>query len=329
MQDLVITRKVFGINLQMPKMNEKEILLLAPRGFCAGVDRAVLIVEQCLEKYGAPIYVNHEIVHNKFVVERLEKQGVIFEKPIAEIPEGSVYLLSAHGVSPKVVEEAQAQNLKIIDATCPLVTKVHKEAKRFTKNGYTILLIGHKKHVETQGTYGEAPSDTIIIETEDHARQFHPQLNTQYAYLTQTTLSLSDTSEIIKILQDKIPNLAGPQKSDICYATTNRQLTIKEFTNDVDMLLVVGSQNSSNSNRLREIGERCGITSYLIDSKDELQRNWFDKVTRVAISAGASAPEVLISDVVKELQLNFNFSKVVEMTYKEENISFAIPAELK
>ena len=284
-------------------MNEKklEIVLASPRGFCAGVERAILIVEKALQKWGPPIYVRHEIVHNRQVVERLQAQGVIFVEEIEEIPKGAHAIFSAHGVSPAVRKQAQEQSLEVVDATCPLVTKVHGEAQRYRRKDFTILLIGHADHVEVQGTMGEAPERMIVIETVQDAEKVQLSDPNQVAYLTQTTLSLDDTSEIIKTLKKRFPSIEGPPKDDICYATQNRQNAVKELASQVERLLVVGASNSSNTLRLVEVARAQGTVARRVEEASEIERADVEGVNSIGITAGASAPEDVVQSIVAKL----------------------------
>lgn len=306
----------------------KKVLLLRPRGFCAGVVRAIDIVKIALELYGAPIYVRKEIVHNRHVVDELRAQGAIFVSELHEVPEGARVIFSAHGVSPAVRQMARDRRLSVIDATCPLVTKVHLEAVRFAQQGYTILLIGHKEHEEIEGTFGEAPSNTIIIESEADAEQVAPPDPDKVCYLTQTTLSLDETRGIVEILERRFPKIAGPKSQDICYATQNRQTAVKAVAPLCELLLVVGSQNSSNSKRLVEVCQRAGVPSYLIDDRRYLQDEWLDGVKTVAVTAGASAPEHLVQELIDALKEK-GFTALEEADIVEEDVRFSLPAEVQ
>lgn len=312
-------------------MSEKEplkIILAEPRGFCAGVERAIDIVERALEKYGAPIYVRHEIVHNKRVVENLKARGAIFVEEVDEVPAGAVTIFSAHGVSRKVEENSENRDLEVIDATCPLVTKVHREGRRYAEKGYDVVLIGHLGHPEVEGTLGQVPGPVhVISEPEDVARLDVRDAN-RVSFVTQTTLSVNDTRDVIEALKERFPNIVGPDVRDICYATQNRQTAVIELAQQVDMLLVVGAQNSSNSNRLREIGENHGLPSYLIEDSTKMDKAWLDNVATVGISAGASAPEQLVEEVINKLR-ELRDVTVVSMNGVEENIVFKLPKELQ
>ena len=312
-------------------MNEKklEIVLASPRGFCAGVDRAILIVEKALEKWGPPIYVRHEIVHNRQVVERLQARGVIFVEEIEDIPKGAHAIFSAHGVSPAVRQQAQERSLEVVDATCPLVTKVHGEAQRYRRKDFTILLIGHADHVEVQGTMGEAPERMIVIETEQDAQKVQPPDPNQLAYLTQTTLSLDDTSEIIKILKQRFPNIEGPPKDDICYATQNRQNAVKELASQVDRILVVGASNSSNTLRLVEVAKAQGTEARRVEEASQIEKADVEGVKSIGITAGASAPEDVVQSIVAKLCELAPQNNVRELKLVDENVNFALPALLR
>jgi 4-hydroxy-3-methylbut-2-en-1-yl diphosphate reductase len=305
-----------------------RILLGAPRGFCAGVDRAIDIVEKALEIFGAPIYVRHEIVHNKHVVQRLQDRGVRFVEDVSEAPDGAVLIFSAHGVSKAVRQEAARRPIRLIDATCPLVTKVHLEVHRLEKKGYEVLLIGHFGHVEVQGTMGQLPAGKIrLVQTPEDAETVTVTDPDKVAYVTQTTLSLDETESIVEVLKRRFPNLKAPAKNDICYATQNRQNTIKSMIREIDLLLVIGSKNSSNSNRLVEVGRLHGVGGYLIDHPEEMQPEWFEGVRAVGLTAGASAPEDLVQATVDYLLKEYG-GKVESFVYKEEKVSFPMPKDL-
>ncbi|MEC8259050.1 MAG: 4-hydroxy-3-methylbut-2-enyl diphosphate reductase [SAR324 cluster bacterium] len=312
-------------------MNEKklEIVLASPRGFCAGVDRAILIVEKALQKWGPPIYVRHEIVHNRQVVERLQAQGVIFVEEIEEIPKGAHAIFSAHGVSPAVRKQALEQSLEVVDATCPLVTKVHGEAQRYRRKDFTILLIGHADHVEVQGTMGEAPEQMIVIETVQDAENIQLSDPNQVAYLTQTTLSLDDTSEIIKILKQRFPSIEGPPKDDICYATQNRQNAVKELASQVERILVVGASNSSNTLRLVEVARAQGTAARRVEEASEIERADVEGVNSIGITAGASAPEDVVKSIVTKLCRLAPQHSLRELRLVDENVNFALPSLLR
>jgi 4-hydroxy-3-methylbut-2-enyl diphosphate reductase len=305
-----------------------KVLLANPRGFCAGVNMAIACLDEAIKICGPDIYVYHEIVHNKYVVERFSRQGVKFVDTIGEVPVGAYLLYSAHGVSPQVRQEAQDRKLRTIDATCPLVTKVHLEAVRFAKQGYTIVLIGHHGHDEVIGTMGEAPERIVLVETpEDVARLSFPP-ETRLAYLTQTTLSVSEAQRVIVSLKTRFPEIVGPPKEDICYATTNRQEAVGVLAPQADVVIVLGSQNSSNSQRLKEIAREIGKPAYLIDTVKELQRDWLHNARTVLITAGASAPEVVVQDCVDFLRREYG-AEVEEITIREEDVHFQLPRELK
>ena len=306
---------------------DKVVYLLKPRGFCAGVVRAIDIVELALKVYGPPIYVRKEIVHNRHVVTDLASRGAIFVDELDEVPEGGRAVFSAHGVAPEVREQAEQRRLRVIDATCPLVTKVHLEAIRFAEACGTILLIGHRDHDEVIGTMGEAPDRTIVVSSPKEARLVEVPDPANTYYLTQTTLSLDEAGVIIEELKRRFPDIQGPPAKDICYATENRQQAVKRVAPRADLLLVVGSQNSSNSRRLVEVGENLDVPGYLIDDKSQLEAGWFDGARRVAVTAGASAPEVLVQGIVDHLA-TFGFSRVEEVEVIEEDVSFPLPPEL-
>ncbi|MGV8925939.1 MAG: 4-hydroxy-3-methylbut-2-enyl diphosphate reductase [Ewingella sp.] len=309
-----------------------QILLANPRGFCAGVDRAISIVERALELYGAPIYVRHEVVHNRYVVDSLRQRGAIFIEQISDVPDGSILIFSAHGVSQAVRAEAKARDLTMLfDATCPLVTKVHMEVARASRKGTEAILIGHAGHPEVEGTMGqysnpnggmylvESPADVYKLQVKDEKN---------LCFMTQTTLSVDDTSEVIDALRDRFPKIIGPRKDDICYATTNRQEAVRNLAEDADVVLVVGSKNSSNSNRLAELAQRVGVPSYLIDSAADIQEVWLKDAKRIGLTAGASAPDILVQDVINKLKM-LGCADVINMEGREENIVFEVPKELR
>ncbi len=302
----------------------KTLVLASPRGFCAGVTRAIEIVEKALEIWGPPIYVKHEIVHNQFVVGQLRKKGAIFVEDISEIPSGSHVIFSAHGVPPTTFDEAERLKLNVTDATCPLVTKVHKEARRYAEKGVEILYIGHRDHVEAIGTRGVAPELTTIVESVEEASAVKVNNPNKVAVLTQTTLSVDDTKEIQDTLLNRFEELQTPRKSDICYATTNRQTAIKQICSEVELVLVVGSSNSSNSNRLREVANRMGVRSYLINSHHDIEESWLDGIERVGMTAGASTPEEIIERCIARLK-ELGVSNVEERQIIPENVTFNIP----
>jgi 4-hydroxy-3-methylbut-2-en-1-yl diphosphate reductase len=305
-----------------------HIILANPRGFCAGVNMAIESLEKALELFGTPLYVYHEIVHNRPVVERFRKRGVIFVDSIEEVPNGGTVLYSAHGVAPMIREAATARGLRAIDATCPLVTKVHLEAVRFARQGYTIILIGHEGHDEVVGTMGEAPGHIRLVQDVADVEKLDLPPNAKVAYLTQTTLSVDETQDIIAALRRKYPRIAGPNKADICYATQNRQEAVKELSEEARVVLVLGSQNSSNSNRLAEIARAAGKRAYLIDRAEELRDEWFGPDDTVLVTAGASAPEEHVEACIEYLKRRFDAS-VESRTVREEHVSFPLPRELR
>ena len=312
--------------------NALEIKLANPRGFCAGVDRAIDIVNKALDVFGAPIYVRHEVVHNKFVVESLRERGAVFVDELEDVPDDVIVIFSAHGVSQVVRKEAERRGLKVFDATCPLVTKVHMEVSVYSRGGRECILIGHEGHPEVEGTMGQYDTKNggqiYLVEDENDVENLEVNDPENLAYVTQTTLSMDDTARVIDSLRKKFPNIAGPRKDDICYATQNRQDAVKQLALECELVLVVGSPNSSNSNRLRELAERCGATAYLVDGPDDLKPEWLKNISQVGITAGASAPEVLVEDVIQGLQ-KFGASVPEELLGKEENISFSLPKELR
>jgi len=307
--------------------NGKVLLRVRPRGFCAGVVRAVDIVELALEAYGAPVYVHHEIVHNTYVVEQLRRRGAIFVESIEDVPHGAVLVFSAHGVPPTVRQEAKDRELKVIDATCPLVTKVHLEALKFAREKRTIILIGHKDHQEIVGTSGEAPDQTIVVGTVEEVDQLQVPDPTRLAFLTQTTLSLYDTQEIVARLRQKFPSIVGPASDDICYATQNRQEAVEALTREVELILVVGSANSSNSNRLVEVAQRAGVAARLIEDSNDIDAAALEGVESIGLTAGASAPEVLVEQVSQRLS-GFGFTNHRDLDLIREDVRFTLPAEL-
>ena len=300
-----------------------EVLLGSPRGFCAGVVRAIEIVELALERFGKPVYVRHEIVHNPFVVEDLRQKGAIFVDELAEVPDNQLVIFSAHGVSPSVRAEADARGLQVIDATCPLVTKVHLEALKYSREGYTIILVGHRDHPETIGTSGEVPDRTIVVETAEEAATVQVPDPDRVAVLTQTTLSMDDTSEVVDALRRRFPNLLA--RNDICYATTNRQLAAKALATEVDVVLVIGARNSSNCNRLREVVQAAGVDAYLVNGPDEVTPQQVDGAGRIGIVSGASTPESLVEAVIAKL----GPEQVVPVEVVEEDVTFVLPRELR
>jgi 4-hydroxy-3-methylbut-2-enyl diphosphate reductase len=307
----------------------KKIILLRPRGFCAGVVRAIDVVKIVLNLYGAPVYVRKEIVHNRHVVDELRQAGAIFVEELSEVPEGARVIFSAHGVSPAVRQEAKERKLEVIDATCPLVTKVHLEAVRFARQDYTIVLIGHAGHDEVIGTLGEAPQFTILVSSVADVDRLRVKDPSKISYLTQTTLSLDETKDIVARLQERFPAIRGPKTQDICYATENRQLGVKAVVPLTDVLLVVGSQNSSNSRRLVEVCQNEGVPAYLVDDSTEVNPAWLDGARTVAVTAGASAPENLVQELIQSLETKFAFDYMEEMELKEEDVRFHLPADLE
>jgi len=309
-----------------------EIVLANPRGFCAGVDRAIEIVERALELFGAPIYVRHEVVHNRYVVDRLRKLGAVFVDELDQVPDGATVIFSAHGVPKAVQDEAAARELNVFDATCPLVTKVHMEVSRYAQEGREVVLIGHTGHPEVEGTMGQYDAglggDIYLVETPDDVAQLPVRDPQKLAFVTQTTLSVDDTARVIDALRARFPALLGPRKEDICYATQNRQDAVKSMVKRCDVMLVVGSPESSNSNRLREIAEKAGIHGYLIDGPEDLRREWFEGKHAVGVTAGASAPEILVKQVVDRLR-EWGGKAAEEVTGRPEKVVFSLPRELR
>lgn len=309
-----------------------QIKLANPRGFCAGVDRAIEIVNRALEVFGPPIYVRHEVVHNKFVVEDLRARGAVFVEELDQVPDNVIVIFSAHGVSQAVRQEAERRGLKVFDATCPLVTKVHMEVARYSRDGRECVLIGHAGHPEVEGTMGQY--DTVnggaiyLVENEDDVERLVVRNPEALSFVTQTTLSMDDTGRVIDALRARFPSIGGPRKDDICYATQNRQDAVKQLADESDVVLVVGSPNSSNSNRLRELAERIGTPAYLIDGAEDLQQGWFAGVQRVGITAGASAPEVLVQGVIQQLR-EWGAEVALELDGRPENVTFSMPKELR
>ncbi len=306
---------------------EKKIFLLKPRGFCAGVVRAIDVVKIALDLYGPPVYVRKEIVHNKHVVDELREAGAIFVEELDEVPVGGRAIFSAHGVSPKVRAQARERSLDVIDATCPLVTKVHLEAVRFARDGYTVVLIGHKDHDEVIGTLGEVPDSSFLVETVDDVDKLELPDPARVRYLTQTTLSLDETRDIVGRLKQRFPMVQGPPAQDICYATENRQMAVKAVSEFCDLLLVVGSQNSSNSKRLVEVGANFGVRSYLVNDRSDVDPAWLQGVKNVAVTAGASAPEHLVAELIEFLR-DRSFHELEEIELVDEDVRFSLPAEL-
>jgi 4-hydroxy-3-methylbut-2-enyl diphosphate reductase len=310
----------------MSELNQ-EILLAQPRGFCAGVDRAIDIVELALAQFGAPIYVRHEIVHNAYVVNDLRQKGAIFIEELDDVPPGNTLIFSAHGVSQAIREEAEQRGLKIFDATCPLVTKVHIEVSKMRKEGREIIMIGHQGHPEVEGTMGQSEGGMYLVETVDDVANLQVTDPSLLAYVSQTTLSVDDTADIIAALKTKFPLIAEPKKGDICYATTNRQAAVKFMAPQVDLVIVVGSKNSSNSNRLREVAQKMGTASYMVDKAADIDPAWLENCVRVGVTAGASAPEILVNQVIDQLKL-FGVKSVRALEGEEENVTFPLPKGL-
>ena len=314
------------------KSNPKQVILANPRGFCAGVDRAIDIVERAIELFGAPIYVKHEVVHNKFVVDELRNKGAVFVEELDEIPDDSTVIFSAHGVSQAVRKEAEQRQLKVFDATCPLVTKVHMEVTRYSKAGHECILIGHVGHPEVEGTMGQFDvsqgGKMYLVEDVDDVNDLVINNPEQLSYVTQTTLSMDDTANVIDALRNRFPNIHGPKKDDICYATQNRQDAVKRLAKETDLVLVVGSPNSSNSNRLKEVAERIGTESHLIDNETEINQDWLQGKEKIGLTAGASAPAELVENVIAKLR-DWGVSSVSNQDGKEENIVFSLPKDLQ
>jgi 4-hydroxy-3-methylbut-2-enyl diphosphate reductase len=305
-----------------------QVFLANPRGFCAGVDRAIEIVERALELFGPPIYVRHEVVHNRFVVDRLRQDGAVFVDELDDVPDGATVIFSAHGVSQQVREQAARRGLKVFDATCPLVTKVHIEVMRHRRNGTGVVLIGHAGHPEVEGTLGQAAGGMYLVETPEDVAGLEVEDPQNLSYVTQTTLSMDDTALVIEALREKFPAIQGPRKDDICYATQNRQDAVKALARQCDVVLVVGSVNSSNSNRLKEIAEKMSVPAYLIDGPDDIRRDWIAGKERVGVTAGASAPEVLVEQVIARLR-EWGADSVHQVQGEPENVSFSLPVELR
>lgn len=304
-----------------------QITLATPRGFCAGVDRAIAIVEKALEKFGAPIYVRHEVVHNKYVIESLKAKGAIFVEELDEVPAGATVIFSAHGVSQAVRIEAESRGLTVFDATCPLVTKVHLQVKRLHDQGLEIVMVGHKGHPEVEGTMGQSPNGLYLVENVEDVARLQVTDENKLAWVTQTTLSVDDTRVITEALQARFPNIVGPKKDDICYATQNRQDAVKQLAGQVDLLIVVGSPNSSNSNRLREVATGLGVDAYMIDNASELKPEWLTGKQNIGITAGASAPEILVTQVIERIR-ECGAQNVYSMEGIEENVVFSLPKGL-
>lgn len=305
-----------------------DILLANPRGFCAGVDRAIIIVEQALEKFGAPIYVRHEVVHNKFVVDELKNKGAVFIDELSDVPAGNTVIFSAHGVSKEVRAEAEKMGLRVFDATCPLVTKVHIEVEKMRAAGQEIVMIGHKGHPEVEGTMGQSDGGMYLVETPEDAEALQVKDPAKLAYVTQTTLSIDDATSIVAALKIRFPKIVAPKSDSICYATQNRQDAVKVLAKDCDLVIIVGSPNSSNSNRLREVAQNQGVESYMVDNASFLQDSWVIDKKRIGVSAGASAPEVLVKEVITKLQA-LTQAEVTELQGVIENVVFQLPKNLK
>jgi len=310
------------------KANIKTLKLANPRGFCAGVDRAIEIVERAIDMYGAPIYVKHEVVHNQFVVDGLRRKGAVFIEDMEDVPVGSTLIYSAHGVSQRVQNEAKERGLRIFDATCPLVSKVHAEVARLNRNGFEIVMIGHRGHPEVEGTMGQVSSGITLVETVLDVSELRPQNPEKLAYVTQTTLSVDDARTILEALKKRFPRIQAPKKDDICYATQNRQDAVKGLSQKCDLMIVVGSPTSSNSNRLREVAATQGVTAYLVDNEDEIQDEWLSGVSVIGVTAGASAPEVLVTAVVNRLK-EYGATHVEETLGVDEQVVFQVPGALK
>jgi 4-hydroxy-3-methylbut-2-enyl diphosphate reductase len=306
----------------------KRVLLAAPRGYCAGVDRAVQTVEHALDMYGPPVYVRKEIVHNKHVVQELSMRGAVFVEEESEVPEGELVVFSAHGVAPAVHDNAARRRLRTIDATCPLVTKVHVEARKFADQGYTIVLIGHEGHEEVEGTTGEAPENIVLVQTAADVDELELPNPDRVAYITQTTLSVDETTEIIARLRAKFPHITAPKSDDICYATTNRQLAVKDLARECELVLVIGSRNSSNSNRLVEVAREHGAASHLIDNASQVDEDWLDGVETVGITSGASAPEELVAELVAYFR-DRGAAEVTELRTVHEDVRFMLPKKIR
>lgn len=303
------------------------VYLATPRGFCAGVDRAIAIVERALEKYGAPIYVRHEVVHNAYVVNHLRQKGAVFVEELDEVPQGATVIFSAHGVSRAVQQEAEARGLNVFDATCPLVTKVHVEVARMREKGLEIIMIGHKGHPEVEGTMGQSDAGMYLVETPDDVARLSVTDPDKLAYVTQTTLSVDDAARVVEALKKRFPNISGPKRDDICYATQNRQDAVKKLAGECDIVLVVGSPNSSNSNRLREVAENLGVPAWLVDSSEDIKSEWLAGKTHVGITAGASAPEILVQQVIERLK-QLGATEVAPLEGLQEKVNFPLPKGL-
>jgi 4-hydroxy-3-methylbut-2-enyl diphosphate reductase len=312
---------------EVVKNKHLKIILAQPRGFCAGVERAIEIVERALKIYGPPVYVRHEIVHNKRVVNNLSSKGAVFVKELDQIPEGAVTVFSAHGVSQKVEDTANIRNLPVLDATCPLVAKVHKEGQRYSKDGFEVVLIGHEGHPEVEGTMGRISGPVYLVSNTDDVKKLKVQNPDKLSYVSQTTLSVDDTRDVINALQERFPNIIGPDVKDICYATQNRQSAVRDLVKNVDLVLVVGARNSSNSNRLKDIGSESGVNTYLIETADDMSMEWFENVKSVGITSGASTPDELVKEVIDQIS-TFSNIEIERQSGIEENVVFKLPKEL-
>ena len=312
---------------EVVKNRHLKIILAQPRGFCAGVERAIEIVERALKIYGPPVYVRHEIVHNKRVVNNLSSKGAVFVKELDQIPEGAVTVFSAHGVSQKVEDTASTRNLPVLDATCPLVAKVHKEGQRYSKDGFEVILIGHEGHPEVEGTMGRISGPVYLVSNTDDVKKLKVQNPDKLSYVSQTTLSVDDTRDVINALQERFPNIIGPDVKDICYATQNRQSAVRDLVKNVDLVLVVGARNSSNSNRLKDIGSESGVNTYLIETADDMSMEWFENVKSVGITSGASTPDELVKEVIDQIS-TFSNIEIERQSGIEENVVFKLPKEL-
>ena len=313
--------------MEKNKNKSLKIILAQPRGFCAGVERAIEIVERALKIYGPPVYVRHEIVHNKRVVNNLSSKGAIFVKELDQIPEGAVTVFSAHGVSQKVEDTAGVRNLPVLDATCPLVAKVHKEGQRYSEGGFEVILIGHEGHPEVEGTMGRISGPVYLVSNTDDVKRLKVKNPDKLSYVSQTTLSVDDTRDVINALQERFPKIVGPDVKDICYATQNRQSAVRDLVKSVDLVLVVGARNSSNSNRLKDIGSESGVNTHLIETADDMSLSWFENVDSVGITSGASTPDELVKEVIDRIS-TFTSIEIEKQSGKEENVVFKLPKEL-
>jgi len=309
------------------KKKSLKIILAQPRGFCAGVERAIEIVERALKIYGPPVYVRHEIVHNKRVVNNLSSKGAVFVKELDQIPQGAVTVFSAHGVSQKVEDTAGVRKLPVLDATCPLVAKVHKEGQRYSKDGFEVILIGHEGHPEVEGTMGRIPGPVYLVSNTNDVKRLKVKNPDKLSYVSQTTLSVDDTRDVINALQERFPKIVGPDVKDICYATQNRQSAVRDLVKNVDLVLVVGARNSSNSNRLKDIGSESGVNTHLIETADDMSLSWFENVDSVGITSGASTPDELVKEVIDRIS-TFTSIEIEKQSGKEENVVFKLPKEL-